>query len=298
MNCRNTVFHRSGEPVSTAERTIMKSVLFTGAAGGLGSTAVTLLATSGNWHVYAVDCDAARLEALATNLPNVTPTPVDLTSTDSVRAARKEVQKHTDRLDAIVNMAGLSTFASLVEGTPIEDCERILQVNTLGMVRINATFFDMVEKTKGIIINTSSSTGWMTAQPFAGAYTMSKRAVEGYNDSLRREAMYCGVRVVKLEPGSYATDLTGALGKDFDRVYTNTTRFKKALSTMRPMMDTTLRNSGDPRELAELVVKVLNTKHPRLRYRKNSGAALLALEMFPEKMVDLIYRLLPLLARH
>lgn len=298
LNYRNTAFHGSWEPVSLAERIIMKNVLLTGAAGGLGSSVVTLLATRGKWHVYAADIDMAGLDALATNLPNITPIHMDVTDVESVRAARKEIQHHTDHLDAIVNMAGLSAFASLIEGTPIEDCERIVQVNALGMVRVNATFFDMVEKAKGIIVNTSSSTGWMTAQPFAGAYTMSKKAVEGYNDSLRREAMYCGVRVVKVEPGSYATDLTRNLRTDFDRVYTNTTRFKKALSTMRPMMDSTLENSGDPRELAEVVVKILNTKHPRLRYRKNSGAALLALEMFPEKMVDLIYRLLPLMARN
>ncbi len=272
MNCRrNTAFHCSWKPVSSVERTIMKSVFFTGAAGGLGSSTITLLAKSGKWHIYAADCDVEGVKALAANLPNVTPIQVDLASTDSVKAARKEVEKYTDRLDAIVNMAGLSAFASLIEGTPIEDCERILQVNCLGMVRVNATFFDMVEKTKGLIVNTSSSTGWMTAQPFAGAYTMSKRAVEGYNDSLRREAMYSGVRVVKVEPGSYATKLTEALTEDFKRVFSSTTRYKKALSTMRPMMDSTLENSGDPRELAELVVKILNSKCLRLRYRKNSG---------------------------
>ncbi|WQD12941.1 MAG: SDR family NAD(P)-dependent oxidoreductase [Lawsonella clevelandensis] len=167
-----------------AERIIMKNVLLTGAAGGLGSSVVTLLATRANGTSTPPTSTWPASTQLATNLPNITPIHMDVTNVEK-RASRPERDTTPHRPPGCHRQHGRVVCFLLPpsRASPIEDCERIVQVNALGMVRVNATFFDMVEKAKGIIVNTSSSTGWMTAQPFAGAYTMSKKAVEGYNDS-------------------------------------------------------------------------------------------------------------------
>lgn len=272
----------------------MKTVFFTGAAGGLGGATVKLLANRG-WTIFAADVDDAGLAELEA-IPNVIPIKADVTSTESMQAAYDIVRGHTDKLDAIANFAGLSSFSSLIEGDPIAICDRIVATNVMGTIRTNTIFFPLVEAGKGRIINCSSSTGWMTAQPFSGAYTLSKRAIEGYTDCLRRELGFLGIPVVKIQPGSYKTPLTDGLRRDYDKVFAETTHYHDVLATMKPMMTSTLDNSGDPPELAEVVVKALEAPRPRMQYRKNSGAALLMMEMLPEKAVDAIYKLFPKLS--
>ncbi|WQD12940.1 MAG: hypothetical protein U1U88_001084 [Lawsonella clevelandensis] len=64
------------------------------------------------------------------------------------------------------------------------------------------------------------------------------------------------------------------------------------------MMDSTLENSGDPRELAEVVVKILKHEAPALALPQELWGGFAGLGDVPREMVDLIYRLLPLMARN
>ena len=267
----------------------MKYVFFTGATGGLGEACVILLAGQG-WTVFAAGLNDDKLKTLG-SIPNVIPVKTDVTDMESLRQARETVMSHTDRLDAVVNFAGLTAFASLVEGDPVAITQHLLDVNVMGMVRTNAVFFGLLEKGRGRIVNCSSSAGWMTAQPFAGAYVLSKRAIEGYNDSLRRELMYLDIPVIKIQPGSFRTHITGIVTDGYDRVFSQTSRYRAVLQKMKPMMDSTLKHSGSPEVLAKVVLKALEAKHPRQRYRKGSGALLSLLEILPEPCVDAIYKL-------
>jgi short-subunit dehydrogenase len=58
----------------------------------------------------------------------------------------------------------------------------------------------------GRVVNISSIHGKL-AMPFAGAYAASKFGLEGYSDSLRRELMLFGIKVILIEPGSVATPI-------------------------------------------------------------------------------------------
>ena len=205
-------------------------------------------------------------------------------------AARATVGAQTSGLDALVNFAGVTAFGSLVEGAAIAQVERALAINVLGTVRTNAVFFDLVEAGGGRIVNCSSSAGWMTAQPFAGAYTLSKRVIEGYNDSLRRELLYLGIPVIKLQPGSFRTAITDDIEAGFSRALAETTRYRGLLTRMKPLMDGTLRRSAEPEALARVVVRALEAKRPRRRYRRGGNWQLSLLEWLPESWIDAIYR--------
>lgn len=266
----------------------MKQIFFTGATGGLGEVCVRALAARG-WRVFAGGTNEAKLQALAA-VPNVIPIRVDVTDVSSLREAHQAVLSHTDRLDAVANFAGLTAFASLVEGDAIAVCERLVDINVMGTVRTNALFFDLIEAGHGRIVNCSSSAGWMTAQPFAGPYVLSKRAIEAYSDSLRRELMYLGIPVIKIQPGSYQTHITGEVSRGYDQVFATTTRYRAVLARMKPLMDQTLRHSGDPADLARVVVRALEAKRPRARNRKGSGVLLSLLELLPEAGVDWVYK--------
>lgn len=274
----------------------MKTVLFTGATGGLGTACVTMLASRG-WTVFAIGTNKEKLKALG-NISNVIPICADVTDSASMTAARDVVLQKTDRLDAIANFAGISAFSSLIEDDPITLSERMLEINVMGTVRTNALFFDLIERGHGRIVNCSSSTGWMTAQPFAGAYTMSKRAVEGYSDSLRRELMFLNIPVIKIQPGSFRTAMTDKTNGDYDQVLSQTTRYQRVLTTMKPLMDSTLVHSGNPNHLAKTVVRALEAEKPKQKYRIGTGAALAMLEILPEAWVDVLYKALITLLSH
>ncbi len=269
----------------------MKYAFFTGATGGLGMLCVTALSERGNWTVFAAGTNNAVLEELK-RLPNIIPVRADVTKQESIDSAYEVVKSYTDTLDAVINFAGLTHFTSLIEGESISAVEKLINVNVLGMVRINRTFFEMIYKGKGRIINCSSESGWMTPQPFAGPYVLSKYAVEAYNDSLRRELLFLDIPVIKIQPGSYDTHITQQVSDDFDKAVYETKYYKKILLKMKPMMTMELNQKNDPQRLVETVIKAMEKKHPKYKYRVGTGKLLSMLELLPEHGVDAIYKLL------
>ena len=260
----------------------MNYVLFTGATGDLGRCGIEEIVKTGNWTVFAGGTNKTKLAELE-KLPNVIPVELDVTSEESIENAYQTVRNYTYVLDAIVNFAGIHVFTSMVEGNCVKDIEKMLNVNVMGMVRVNKRFFEMVRIGHGRIVNCSSESGWMTPQPFNGPYTM-------YNDSLRRELMYLNIPVIKLQPGSFKTQLTNKIYEDFDKAIASTNYYKKILTTMKPMMTMELGLDHDPKKLAKKLMLALNSRLPRTKYKVCTGKLLLTLELLPDKVVDIAYK--------
>jgi len=264
-------------------------VLFTGATGGLGEVCIKMLSRTNRWTVFAAGTNKQKLQEFQV-LANVIPLQMDITDDISVQAALQFVTKHTGKLDAIVNFAGRSAFASMVEGDCIQLSEQLLDVNVLGMIRVNRVFFELILNGHGRIINCSSEAGWMTAQPFAAPYFLSKRAVEDYSDSLRRELMFLNIPVIKIQPGSYQTHMAQNTLAGFQKTLHETQYYKNALSRLKPMMMQELMHDNDTGKLAAVVIRALEANHPKIRYRVGTGKLLAMLELLPEKGVDLLYK--------
>ena len=265
----------------------MKYALFTGAAGGLGS-ACALEMTKHNWTVFVADINDEALAAIGQN-ENIIPIKVDITNQESVDNTRAEVEKTTDSLHAVINFAGIHTMASMIEGNP-DIIEKMFRINVMGMVRINRAFFDLVKKGRGRIVNCSSECGWMKPQPFNGPYTITKYAVEAYNDSLRRELVPLHIPVIKIQPGSFKTNMHNTATSSFNNLYENTVYFKKALKRLKPLMDMELKMANDPKHLVKALLKAVETERPRIKYRVKNSKIIGTLEIIPDKVVDLIYK--------
>ena len=260
-----------------------KTILVTGAGGGIGR-AVTKRLTEAGFAVIGLDRAEVSLPA-----PSFTFVRCDITDPDSVRAAYGAVSAVTDTLSGIVNTAGIVFMGSLIE----EDAElmqRILDVNVSGMARVNRTFFPLLEKGNGRIVNLSSEYGIFCSIPFHGFYTASKHAVECYTDSLRRELNFLGMKVVGIRPGAVNTPMTHGTVPQFDRIKQTTTHFSRPYRTLAPLMAGATKHPTDPAVIADTVMKALTKKHPRRYYNVRQDVRVRLLSALPTGLTDFIFK--------
>lgn len=264
----------------------MKSVVITGAAGGLGGAVAKFMADQGI-RVYAIDINQEALDKI--DNPNIVAIRCNITDTDSVKGAVNRVQKDTDSVDGVINFAGVLYMGSLVE-TDEALMDRILKINLYGMFLINKYFFPLIKAGKGRIINISSEIGWLSPQPFNGFYGASKYAVEAYNDSLRREMLFQGIKVIKINPGSFKTEMHNAAEKNFEAMLNNTTYYKEIIKKMEPLMLGELKHAKDPLILSKVVYKAFIAKKPKIQYKVNTSLKLRLMSVMPERLQDFIYK--------
>ncbi len=169
-------------------------VLVTGAARAIGRATVEVLAGRG----HEVVATARDVTALA-GLPAALALPLDVSDPESARLAVSEAGE----LDAVVNNAGLTGQGPL-ESYPLDALARVLDVNTLGPLRMaQAVVPAWRERGSGILVNISSVQGKI-GTPLEGAYAASKHALEALSESLYFELGHFGIRVVVIEPGYIA----------------------------------------------------------------------------------------------
>lgn len=263
----------------------MKTAVITGAASGLGRALTEYLIERG-WKVFALDYNAELLSTYQHN--NVIPVQVDVTKDDSVANAVATVKAQTQELDAIVNFAGILLLGSGVE-VPAKEVERIMNVNLMGTYRINQGFFKLLLPNKGRIVNISSETGILSPAPFSAFYYMSKRAIEVYTDALRRELRFLGIKVIKVRPGAFATNMQGNAMKQLQQTLDNSELFKRQIQKGNGLAKHGSGSPKDPKVLAHKIEHILNTKNPRIAYNVNINKTLKMLSILPEKWQDFIY---------
>ena len=185
--------------------------LVTGATGGIGEAIARRLAADG-FVVYAGGRRLGRLGRLAEELEGVA-LPFDVTVEEEVAGARAAVGAGGNRVDVLVNAAGVFDLAPVVE-TRAEILSRNLGVNLAGAVNVTRAFLPgMLAAGSGLVINVGSVSGWR-AFPDNAAYSASKYGLRGFHDVLLEELRGTGVRACLLEPGAVDTAIWDPLDPD------------------------------------------------------------------------------------
>jgi NAD(P)-dependent dehydrogenase (short-subunit alcohol dehydrogenase family) len=275
--------------VTSGSRENGRTAVVTGAAGGLGGATVRRLAEDG-WRVIATDLAGGALDGLAGGA--VTVFAADVTDEGSVASLGEHVSTVTDRLDAVVNFAGVVGVGPLVEIEPAS-FRRVLDVNVVGSFLVNRALFPLLRRSavaggRPRIVLMSSETGWQTAMPFNGPYAMSKHAIEAYGDSLRRELAILGVDVVKIQPGAFRTGMVESLMGRFEALADASEHYPTVLRAARKRIPQEERRAGDPADLAALVARVLTTDRVRPAYRIHTNRQSALLDRLPARVVDRI----------
>jgi len=263
-----------------------RTALVTGAGGGLGHATVERLVANG-WKVFAADINEDLLRS-SIHDPDVVPILIDVTDRESIRSAYDAVSSQTDRLDGVVNFAGIMGVGSLID-IPEERLARILDINVMGTYRVNKKFLPLVEVAKGRIVNISSETGWQSAAPFNGPYSMSKYAIEAYSTALRRELALLGIKVVTIQPGPFRTDMVAGIERAFTQAENETTKFGPVICALKGLASKQINSAHDPDILAQVVETALTAKRPKPVYSVKADRLRSTLEKLPLRTIDRIY---------
>jgi NADP-dependent 3-hydroxy acid dehydrogenase YdfG len=182
-----------------------KSVLITGASSGIGEATARALAASG-FRLALLARRADRIQTLAEELgQGAIAIQADVTDRDSVIKAADRVQAELGGADVLVNNAGIMLLAPFTaEGH--DDHRRMIEANLLGAMTVTEVFLGQLRDGGGDLVNLSSVAG-RTARPGNAVYAATKWGLNGWSEALRQE-LQPDVRVMVIEPGAVATELT------------------------------------------------------------------------------------------
>jgi len=259
------------------------AALITGGANGLGLCTGKYPAERG-WTVFAADINQHALD----NLPDpLIPIQMDVTDPESIAAGVETINQQADGLDGIVNCAGLLIVGSVIDVLE-EDLQRILDVTLLGTYRVNKAFYPLLARRKGRIVNMSSETGWQTTAPFNGPYSICKHAIESYSDALRRELMFLGIKVIKVQPGGFKTDMVIGIETTFKNAIAESTYFRDMLTRHMQLAVAEVCKAGDPIIVARTIHKALTTSRPKAAYSVKPDPLRSFLNFLPTSIADAI----------
>lgn len=193
-----------------------KSVVVTGAAGGLGAAYARRFGQAGA-RVALLDLKRDQLSRTAAQMRAEGMVALDLacdvSDEQSVNAAMQTAVRELGGVDVLINNAGISARAPFAHTDPAV-FHKVMGVNFYGALYGTRAALHSLLQRKGLIITISSLAGFT---PLLGrtAYAASKHALHGLFDSLRSELRGTGVGVLIVCPGFTATGIgVSALGGD------------------------------------------------------------------------------------
>eukprot|EP00588_Corethron_pennatum_P011634 CAMPEP_0194281892 /NCGR_PEP_ID=MMETSP0169-20130528/21818_1 /TAXON_ID=218684 /ORGANISM="Corethron pennatum, Strain L29A3" /LENGTH=326 /DNA_ID=CAMNT_0039027063 /DNA_START=145 /DNA_END=1125 /DNA_ORIENTATION=+ len=231
-----------GVPVSDVERLYYsgKSILVTGASGGLGGALATRIAEIKTARLLVLSGrDATRLNGVAEACSVVSSgrysgqperggtrieaVPCNLSVSEDVSTLCRAAQGFSaepaatgapppffSAIDVLINAGGLSSRSSFLETEASVD-QAIMEVNFFAGARLSKMLVPAMTTSKGgrggAVVWISSVQG-LFGLPFRSSYAASKFAIQGYAESMRAELACEGVRIHTVSPGYIRTGLS------------------------------------------------------------------------------------------
>jgi len=222
----------SGVPVSDVERLYYsgKSILVTGASGGLGGALAARIAEIKTARLLVLSGrDATRLNGAAEacsvvgGAMRIEAVPCNLAVSEDVDTLCRAAQEFSaepaapgapppffSTIDVLINAGGLSSRSSFLETEASVD-QALMEVNFFAGARLSKMLVPAMTTSKGgrggAVVWVSSVQG-LFGLPFRSSYAASKFAVQGYAEAMRAELSCEGVRVHTVSPGYIRTGLS------------------------------------------------------------------------------------------
>ncbi|WP_337270434.1 SDR family oxidoreductase [Oryzifoliimicrobium ureilyticus] len=202
-----------------------KSVLITGANKSIGFETARQMGRLG-YGIWLGSRDEERGGAAARSLTaegiEVRPISIDVTDEASIKQAVMRVEAEDEKLDVLINNAGIPGQMLPPSQQSIDDIRRIYETNVFGPIRVTQAFLPLLTNAAGAnVVMVSSglgSLGWLSdpQNQFYGVnflgYNSSKSALNAVTLALSKELAGLRIKVNAADPGYTATDFNGHSG--------------------------------------------------------------------------------------
>jgi short-subunit dehydrogenase len=191
-----------------------RTILLTGATGGIGAAAARRLGQAG-CNLLLTGRNEVRLDEVAAaardaGAPGVLCLPMDLTEDGAAEQLPQYAVERFGRLDVLINNAGVGLRGPLLD-IDMADLRRVFELNAFAPLRLTraAARHLAANSEGGLVINVGSIAG-LRAGPGTGGYSAAKAALERASEALRLELAGARVRLSVLHPGPTATGFNAA----------------------------------------------------------------------------------------
>jgi len=234
-----------------------KVVFITGASSGIGKAIAEFLQDR-NYKVYGTSRNPEKYSNSKVKL-----LALDVTDINSIKKAIEKVVEKEDRIDVIINNAGVGITGALEE-IPTQEIRRNFETNFFGAVEIIKAVLPQMRKQKsGKIINITSIAGYF-GLPYRSVYSASKSALEIVTEAVRMEVKQFGIEIVNVAPGDFATNI--AKGR-YHAPIVEDSHYKKSYQKILEQIDSHVDSGSDPIEIAKIIHKIIISKKPKIHYK-------------------------------
>lgn len=228
------------------------TIIITGTSAGIGFALAEYFGKKGH-HVFGLSRKAVISEYFKS-------IPTDITDNIHVQHAILEILKTENRIDVLVNNAGMGMVGA-VEDSSKEEILKLFNLNLVGSVQMmTAVLPKMREQKLGKIINISSI-GSEMGLPFRGFYSASKSALDKVTEAIRYEVSPWNIEVCSLHLGDIKTNIAE------NRLKTQVSEpYKKTFEKVYSLMNSHVDEGTEPFEVAVYMEKLLEKRSWKAHY--------------------------------
>ena len=275
-----------------------KNILITGCSSGIGKNVAITLHNKG-WRVFAT-C-RSKTDCTFFKKLGIESFPLDLLKEESINCAVNLVKEKTkSQLDVLFNN-GAYAIPGAIQDIPRSAMREIFEVNVFGQIDlINRCIPLMMSSDYPKIINCSSVLGFISL-PYRGLYSATKYSIEALTDALRRENYDSKIKFVLIQPGPINTDIKKKSIKHFEKWID----WKKSIhqktyenKVIKRLYDNNYKDSFNsyelqPDEVTKILIKVLNSKKPKARYKITiqTKIAQIMIKLLPTNTLDWFFKI-------
>ena len=275
------------------ENQLNKSILITGCSTGIGAALVSEFLEQGFLVFGSVRDKKMSVPLKKKYGKNFIPLVFDVTNYVQISKAYKKVKSILNgaNLGTLINNAGVAQLGP-VEHISSQEFDLHLKTMVVGTFNCVQIFLPLLRAKNrflpGKVINISSG-GGSIGQPFMASYCSSKHALEGFSESLRRELLIYGIKVIIIAPRAFKTAIWDKSNVDDRAAEFNKTEYRRAFEKFTNFIKDSSKKGQDVKVLAQKIYKISLMRQPKVKYSMGpSGLEFYLIRTLPKRFIDKI----------
>ncbi len=268
---------------------IQQKIFITGASSGIGRETAIRLAKEGHKVFAGIrrKTDKQELEKLSENITGVY---IDITNDSSITKAFWYVMKKTDKLDVLINNAGI-VVAGPLEFLSVKQIKEQFDVNTFGSLAVTQKFLPLLKDAKVINISSMAASGIF---PYISPYCASKRASDILLNSFALECKE-NIKFISVKPAAVKTPIWNKSAlkahenlKDVSDI--NKQKYEKEFFALKQNASDNNTKALEIYVVVDKLIKIIKSKNPKQSY--NIGFAATAADWASKLPLGFINKLI------